>query len=256
VGQLSARETLDPEVVARPWISRTRHATHCELPNHQPRGDYFPPLRIKLGLMNRFVKVHSTFGECFQNIFSTFPAWSFERMKADVFDERQGPCSCRLPDDEFVKKMNDKEKAAWLSFLAVNVGLQNFLGNNKADWSNDAVGFFHLWCNMCVKLHSKIFSRLDKFLENFGVAIGKQKECFHQQSVWLWKSAVKGDMAWIWWQTTAGASNDIALRKFTNAKATSANSCLQRTYFNFASHPYQLFWSTYHLYVEMYVNFK
>lgn len=78
--------------------------------------------------MKQFVKAFSTDGECFQHVVSAFPALSFEKIKAGVFDGPQIRALVR--DEEFVRKMNDKEKAAWLSFMAF---IQNFLGNKKAD---------------------------------------------------------------------------------------------------------------------------
>ena len=42
----------------------------------------FPSLHIKLGLM----KALDSDGECFQHIVSVFPKFSFEKIKAGVFD--------------------------------------------------------------------------------------------------------------------------------------------------------------------------
>ena len=64
----------------------------------------------------------------FQHILSAFPKLSFEKIKAGVFDGLQ--ISTFVRDEELVKKMKDKEKATWLSFVAVT---RNFSGNNKAD---------------------------------------------------------------------------------------------------------------------------
>ena len=49
------------------------------------------------------------------NIVSAFPALSFEKIKAGVFDGPQIRALVR--DEEFVRQMNDKEKTAWLSFV-------------------------------------------------------------------------------------------------------------------------------------------
>ena len=51
--------------------------------------------------------------------------------------------------------MNDKEKAAWLSFVDVT---KNFLGNKKAQnyenlVSNMLSAFHHLGCKMSIKMH-------------------------------------------------------------------------------------------------------
>ena len=119
----------------------------------------FPRLHIILGLMKQF--------ECFQHILHTFPVLSYEKIKAGVFD---GPQICTLVSDRaFVQAMNDKEKAAWLSFVDV---MKNFLGNKKAGNHEDLVGnmlsaFHHLVCKMSIKVHF-LFSHLDKFPDNLG----------------------------------------------------------------------------------------
>ena len=88
----------------------------------------FPPLHIKLGLMEQFVKVLNTDGECFQHIFSVLPGLSFEKFKASVFN---GPQICALVhDQEFARKMKDKERTAWLSVVVV---MANILSNRKVD---------------------------------------------------------------------------------------------------------------------------
>ena len=58
-------------------------------------------------------------------------------------------------DEEFVKKMIDKEKAAWQFFVEV---IQSFLGNRKADnyklvVNRMLLAFRDLGCNMSIKLH-------------------------------------------------------------------------------------------------------
>ena len=78
----------------------------------KPRKDNFSPLQIKLNLMKQFVKALGSDGKYFQHIFSAFSKLSFDKTKADVFD---GPQICTLVrDEEFVNKINEKEKVAWL----------------------------------------------------------------------------------------------------------------------------------------------
>ena len=77
--------------------------------------------------------------------------------------------------------MNDKEKAAWLSFVDV---MKNFLGNKKAGNYEDLVGnmlsaFRDLGCKMSIKVHF-LFSHLDKFPDNLGAVSDEQGELFHQ----------------------------------------------------------------------------
>ena len=140
-----------PNVIYEPIVSRDKII--------------FSPLHIKLGLMKQFVKALHLDGECFQHILRTFPGLSYEKIKAGVFDGPQIRTLVR--DQAFVQAMNDKEKAAWLSFVDV---MKNFLGNKKAGNHEDLVGnmlsgFRHLGCKMSIKVHF-LFSHLDKFRDN------------------------------------------------------------------------------------------
>ena len=126
-----------------------------------------------------FVKTLNTDGECFQHIFPVLPGLSFEKIESGVFNEPQIRALVR--DQEFVRKMNDKGRTAWLSFVAV---LANFLGNKKADnyetlVANMLSAFRDLGCNMSVKLHY-LYSHLDRFPENLGAVSDEQGEWFHQ----------------------------------------------------------------------------
>ncbi|GBN14153.1 hypothetical protein AVEN_229806-1 [Araneus ventricosus] len=85
-----------------------------------------PLLHSKLGLMKQFVKALNPEGGCFQYIFSSFSALSFEKATAVVFGGPQIQAPVRYLD--FVRKMNVKENPVWLFFKAV---VQNFLGNRK-----------------------------------------------------------------------------------------------------------------------------
>ena len=103
-----------------------------------------------MGLMKQFVKALDTDGECFHHIFSVFPGLSFEKIKAGVFDRPQIRALVRY--QEFARKMNDKERTAWPSFMAV---MANFLGNKKADnyealVANMLSAFRDLGCNSCL----------------------------------------------------------------------------------------------------------
>ena len=129
--------------------------------------------------MKQFVKALNTDGECFQHIFSVLPGLSFEKIKAGVFNGPQIHALVR--DQEFARKMNDKERTAWLSFVAV---MANFLGNKKADNYETLVvnmlsAFCDLGCNMSVKLHY-LYSHLDRFPENLGAVSDEQGQWFHE----------------------------------------------------------------------------
>ena len=162
------REALEvgmPNIVNEPIVSRDRII--------------FPPLHIKRGLMKQFVKALNRESESFQHIVSAFPALSFEKIKAGVFDGPQ--IRTLIRDEEFSRKMDKEERAAWLSFVAVT---KNFLGNKKAENYEHLVqrmllAFRKIGCNMSVKIHF-LNSHLDKFPENLGSVSDEQGEHFHQ----------------------------------------------------------------------------
>ena len=88
----------------------------------------FPPVHVKRGLMKQFVKALDSDNECFQHIIYAFSKFLFDKIKAGVFNVPQIRTLAR--DEKFIDKMNDKERVAWLFFVAVT---ENFLGNKKAD---------------------------------------------------------------------------------------------------------------------------
>ena len=67
--------------------------------------------------MKQLVKALHLDGKCFQHFLRTFPRFSYEKIKAGVFDGPQIRTLVR--DQAFVQAMNDKEKAAWLYFVDV-----------------------------------------------------------------------------------------------------------------------------------------
>ena len=77
--------------------------------------------------MKQFIKALRLDGECFQHLLHTFSGLSYEKIKAGEFDGPQ--IRTLVCDQAFVQAMNDKEKAAWLSFVDV---MKNFLGNKKS----------------------------------------------------------------------------------------------------------------------------
>ena len=139
----------------------------------------FLPLHIKLGLTKQFVYAFRFDRECFQHFLRTFSGLFYEKIKAGVFDGSQIRTLVR--DQAFVQAINDKEKAAWLSFVDV---MKNFLGNKKTGNHEDLVGnmlsaFYDLGCKMSIKVHF-LFSHLDEFPENLGAVIDEQRERFYQ----------------------------------------------------------------------------
>ena len=86
-----------------------------------------------------------------------------------------------LNDDKFTDSMNDREKAAWISFKEV---VENFLSNFKSDnykkiVKNILQNFQEQGCLMSIKLHF-LDSHFEYFPENLGDYNEEQGERFHQ----------------------------------------------------------------------------
>jgi len=144
-----------------------------------PAKILLPPLHIKLGLMKQFVKALDKEGSCFKYLESVFKNITLVKLKEGIFD---GPQIRKMfRDEEFVKSMNDTEKAAWLSFKDVAT---KFLGNNKdgnykSIVENMVGNFKNLGCLMNLKLHF-LDSHIDEFPQNLGDFSEEQGERFHQ----------------------------------------------------------------------------
>lgn len=131
-----------------------------------PKKVLLPPLHIKLGLMKQFVKALKGKGKCFEYLEKQFPEISDAKLKKGIFDGLQ--IRKMLKDENFIKSMNKKEKAAWISFKKV---VENFLGNHKSDDYEQIVmdmveNFGKLECLMNLKLHF-LNSHLDYFPNEF-----------------------------------------------------------------------------------------
>jgi len=129
--------------------------------------------------MKQFVKNLDKTDECFQYLESKFPKLSEAKLKEGVFDETQIRTMFR--DTNFSNKMNQLEKAAWLSFKDV---AQNFLGSKKSPQYEKIVAkmiedFENLGFLMNLKIHF-LHSHLDKFPENLGDFSEEQGERLHQ----------------------------------------------------------------------------
>ena len=120
----------------------------------------FPPLHIKLGLIQQFTKALNKDGSCFSYLCYVFPRLSIEKLKGGIFD---GPQVRQLiRDPEFEKSMTKLESEAWKAFVLV---VKNFLGNIKASnyeelITNMLYAFKSLGCNMIIKMHY-LFSHID-----------------------------------------------------------------------------------------------
>ena len=78
--------------------------------------------------MKQFEKDLNPNGKCFQYLIYTFPKLFCDKIKAGESDGPQTRLLVR--DKKFVKVMINRDKATWLSFVAV---MQNFLENIKAE---------------------------------------------------------------------------------------------------------------------------
>ena len=145
----------------------------------EPSKVLLPPLHIKLGLMKQWVKALNKNGECYQYLQEKFPNISDAKLREGIFDGPQ--IRKMLRDDNFVTKMNEDERAAWLSFKGVT---ENFLGNHKSQDYRQKVAemmenYKKLGCLMNLKLHF-LDSHIDYFPENLGDYSEEQGERFHQ----------------------------------------------------------------------------
>ena len=78
--------------------------------------------------MKQFVKSLKKEGDCFTYLGNKFPSISDAKLKTGIFD---GPQIRKLlNDDKFTDSMNDREKAAWISFKKV---AENSLGNSHLE---------------------------------------------------------------------------------------------------------------------------
>ena len=168
--QQSQRETLGTKL-EKYWPVR-KHLTVGEKkiinePLVDSRKFIFLPLHIKLGLMKQFVKALDTDGNCFKYLCESFPALSYDKIKAGVFDGTQ--IRQLMKDNPFPNSMNETERQAWLSFVSV---VENFLVNTKSDDYRNIVetmleNYHKLGCNMSIKVHF-LNSHLEQFPDNLG----------------------------------------------------------------------------------------
>jgi len=144
-----------------------------------PKDVLLPPLHIKLGIIKQFVTKLDKDGATFNYIRQKFPYVSEAKLSAGVFDGPQ--IRTLIKDENFAKVMNDIEKKAWTSFVAV---VKNFLGNHKSPHYKKIVAdmvqnFGEMQCNMSLKIHF-LHSHLDVFPKVLGHYSEEQGERFHQ----------------------------------------------------------------------------
>jgi len=109
-----------------------------------------------------------------------------------------------LRDESFIATMNEKERAAWLSFKNV---IENFRGNHKSENYRELVAdmlknYKQLGGLMSYKLHL-LHSHIDNFPENLGNYSEEQGECFHQDMKEMeryqgrWNVNMMADFCWM-----------------------------------------------------------
>ena len=171
-----------------------------------------PLLHIKLSLMEQFVKSLNKERDYFRYLGKKFPSISDAKLKAGIFD---GPQIRKLlDDDKFTDSMDDREKAAWISFKEV---AENFLGNFKSDnykkiVKNILKKFQGQGCLMSIKLHF-LHSHLEHFPENIGDCSEKQGERFQQDIEEMerhyqgrWDEHAMAEFCWLVKKDVAGES--------------------------------------------------
>ena len=123
---------------------------------------YLPPLHLKIGLFQQFVKAMDHSGAGFQYILKKYRNIISEaKIKGGVFNGPQ--IRTLIQDEDFSENLSELEKAAWESFVSIT---KNFLGKNRADnyrqlASNMIESYKALGARMSLKLH--FFSHLDFF---------------------------------------------------------------------------------------------
>ncbi|XP_076030793.1 uncharacterized protein LOC143018986 isoform X1 [Oratosquilla oratoria] len=137
-----------------------------------------PPLHIKLGLMNQFMKAFNQQSATFKYLLF-FPKFSEAKIKGGIF---VGPQIKKvLESTEFSNKINRIERTAWNYFIAVVKGfLGNYIAENYQQLVQDLVkAFGAMGCKMSLKVHM-LDAHQDKFKDNFGAYSEVQGERFLQ----------------------------------------------------------------------------
>lgn len=160
------------------WKTLETGKKNIERKSCESKKILLPPLHIKLRLMKQFVKALPKEGDCFKYLCQQFPSLSEAKLTEGVL---VGPDIQKLlRDGNFIMKMNEKEKAAWLSFKLVTSFLRNKKDPNyKSIVAYMLENFKQLGCNRSLKVHF-LHSYLDYFPKNLGAVSKKQGERFHQ----------------------------------------------------------------------------
>lgn len=108
---------VDHHYVKKNWPARDNYEPGKENVSSKPlvnrRNIFMPPLHIKLGLIENFVKALNREGPAFEYLIKLFPKLSYAKIKEGIF---VGPDIRKLMTDEnFTKCLTPDEAAAWAS---------------------------------------------------------------------------------------------------------------------------------------------
>jgi len=137
-----------------------------------------PPLHIKLGLMNNFVKALDRNGTAFMYPRQKFPLLSDAKIPEGVFTSPD--IRSLLRDEIFELIITGDEQRAWHAFREV---VTSFLGNRRTHNYKDLVeelsSYQKVECNMSLKIHL-LSSHLNFFPENCDSVSDEHGERFRQ----------------------------------------------------------------------------
>lgn len=167
-----------------------------------PKKIFLPPLHIKLGLMENFVKAMNKQSEAFAYLRQMFPRISDAKIKEGIF---VGPQIRNvMKDSHFDGLLQGTEHDAWKAFKNV---VCNFLGNYKAPNHVEEVesllqAYKSMKCNVSLKIHF-LHSHLYFFPANIGDVSDEHGERFHQDISKMekryqgkWNPSMLGDYCW------------------------------------------------------------
>jgi len=129
-----------------------------------------------LGLIKQFIKALDKEERCFKYLESVFTNVTLVKLKEGIFDSQIR----KMFRDEFVKSMNDSEKAAWLSFKDVAT---KFLGNNKDEnyrsiVENMVENFKNLGCLIWIWSFTFLIRTLMNFHKTLGISVKSKVKDF------------------------------------------------------------------------------
>ena len=137
----------------------------------------FPPLHLKLALVNQFVRALDKESPAFNNLQDFFPKLSVTKVEACFFIGSE--IKKHMESKELPKKLTRMERAAWYSFVTVVLGFLESqdrklcgafwdLGDKLRQYGLQNVSIFHI-----------LDAHLDKIKKNTGSYSEEQCKHFH-----------------------------------------------------------------------------